>query len=261
MNVLKHAAVLLGLALPLGCLAQGITFTDSGGKMTLTNITSWSTRLGDAGTLHFKAAGNKLKGTWSGLGLTVNARAIEGDAKRVGGALQLIRATVTGDVHMVAVRTNQTVTCDSASAVITADGDAMDVKLNGGVNLLSESSATGEITKASGADGTARIVPTLGLSAASLVGQVALDMTRKTNAATTHVVAHSKRLDINRASDPPTMTLKGDVIVQGNDPVVAGEIRASSVVITMDAQGQPIGVDAEGDPGVMRFKQRGGGTA
>lgn len=263
MKTLRPPAILACLLLAGIACAQTINFSDKAGKMTLTRITSWSTRLNPGNILHFKALGHKLHGEWANLGLKVDADSIEGDAKRVGAvgtgsSLELQNATLTGGVHLVVDQKGQVVTMDCASAVIKSDGTVMNVTLEGGVIIDREAPATGEKLHATGSHGSAQVTMANGLGKATLFGPVTIDMNRKsTQATTTHVNAKAKKLDINRTADPSTIILTGDVVIQGNDPVIAGDIRASRAVILVDAKGNVIGIDADGDPGVMRFKERG----
>ena len=263
MKILKPPAFLACLLLVGAARAQTINFSDKAGKMTLTHISSWSTRLNPGNILHFKALGSKLHGEWETLGLKVDAGGIEGDAKRVGAvgnnsSLELQNATLTGGVHLVVNQKGQLVTMDCASAVIKSDGSVMNVTLEGGVTIDRDVPATGEKLHATGSRGTAQVTMANGLGKATLAGPVTIDMNRKsTQAATVHVNAKARKLDINRMADPSTIVLTGDVTIQGNDPAIAGDIRASRAVILVDAKGNVIGIDADGDPGVMRFKGRG----
>ncbi len=255
----------LRLLMALACMAfvatafgQKIKFSDKSGEMTLANIDNWSTRLTSPDTLHFRAMGNKLSGTWTNLGIAVTSRSIEGDAKRIGSTLSLQKATLTGGVHVTVRRPKQIVDTDSSKANITSEGDQMVIHLEGGVVIDSRSLQTSETMHATGSSGNARITPTTGLGRATLRGPVAVEMTRKDVKGITRITSHSDRLDIDKMTDPATITLVGNVTLLGNDPVIAGDIRASRAVITLDANGQPVGMDAEGDPGVMKFKEKGG---
>lgn len=257
--------ILALVLLPICAFAQNtskIVFTDKSGEMVLDNISSISTRLTGQDMIHFRAVGHKLHGSWASLKMSLTAEAIEGDARRSSTGLMLQGATVSGGVHLTMNRGLQVITADSKSAVVTSSGDKMHVDMDGGVVIDSRNASAGESVHATGSTGSVTVSQANGMGNATLTDPVKVDMTRRLQGgAPAHLVARSKRLDINREASPATITLTGDVSIQGNDPALAGDLRAGKVIITLDDKGQPVGMDATGEPGVTRIKKRGRGGA
>lgn len=259
MKHLKLPVWLLLSAAAAAARAQDLTFADKSGNMTIRHFSSWSTRLTGPDTIHFKASGKALEGQWVNDGLTIKAQTIEGDAQRVSGKLILKKAVATGGVHAVADKGNDHLTTDSAQATIEADGAALRLALDGGVTIDTNNPVSGSSSHTTGARANVRFEPPVGLSRATLFGPVRSDMKRRgTQGVPVTLTARCGRLEIDRRTNPSTITLIDDVRIEGSDPVLAGDIRATRAVITMDENGQPIGIDAEGEPGVARVRERTG---
>lgn len=241
--------------------AQNITFTDKAGKMVVRSIASWSTKLTDAKTIHFKAKGSPLSAAWPSQGLTVTANMIEGDAIRTDAGLVLKGAILSGKVHTVAIRAKQTITTDSETATITMEGAKTSIVLAGGVSIDSVSPEIGQTLHASATSGSLGLMDPKGLTTAMLEGEVHIKTMRRGNGIKpVTMTADCKRLDLDVSADPGLMTLTGNVKISGTEPALAGDIEASKVVITLDPNFQPTQVEATGEPGITHVRDRASGV-
>ena len=244
---------------------QTMTFTDKSGNMTLSNFSSWSTRVTGENKFHFKATGEKLEGAWVSQGLTITAKTIEGDAeRRSGGKLVLKNATLTGGVHAVSKKGSTVFTLDCASTVIKEDSAELTrFDCDGGVTIDTVTHSTGQKipttthSHTTGHKGTVFVKQGAGIQSATLFGPVRIETERYgVGVSKANLIASCQRMDMVQGASGGSITLIGDVVITGSDPVVAGEIHVDKAVIYLDANGTATGMDSEASPGVMRFTDR-----
>lgn len=274
--------VISGPGLVLGAMqSRPITFKDKAGNMVVENLRSWKATLISDGKISFQGAGNPLKGTWKDQGLTVTASSIEGLAERFQllkgtavqdkpGAFRLKQAKISGDVvatiEQRSKSEDRTTTLKCAS--IEYHADANTANLRGGVDILIKSPSNGQTFTMSGTSADLMTTP-LGqtsewpLKSGTVEGPIKLrlDATVKDAAAargTKQVVVTGTASRLTFNDENRTMTLSGDVHLEGDDSVIGGTVDASKAVIRLNEKHEVIEVSFEGQPGRSTLRESGG---
>jgi len=81
------------------------------------------------------------------------------------------------------------------------------------------------------------------------------DKTAKSPVQVTTIDGKADSLKFDLATQPGTITLTGNVTMNGKGPAATGEINADNVVVTLDANMQPTKVEVTGAPATTRLHQ------
>ncbi len=81
------------------------------------------------------------------------------------------------------------------------------------------------------------------------------DKTAKAAAEVTTIDGKADSLKFDLATQPGTITLSGNVTMNGKGPTATGDINADNVVVTLDANMQPTKVEVTGSPATTRLHQ------
>lgn len=270
---------------------QEFFFRDRDGSMKLTNASSWkATRdKDDPNRFSFSAsaATGVLVGTFEGQRLTLRSKSIEGKARKRETKTELEEAKLKGGVTANSVRAPRAQgvppqTVSVACETLDFDGGTMKMDLAGGVTVEQDDPATESKLVAKGPTGFVVLTPVEDKAAkgpvqeASLQGGVRIVLT-STRVVTERppgkpavrkkvayqVVATASRMDFRlfrEGRDYGSITLSGSVVVTGDDPILFGEMKGyQKVVITLDAEMQPVDVEAGEGRGTTTVSPKGGG--
>ncbi|MFY9233909.1 MAG: hypothetical protein WAO58_05535 [Fimbriimonadaceae bacterium] len=279
--------VSLGLA-----QSQEFFFRDKDGTMRFSNFSSWKATRDKANPNRFtfrgRAATGELVGVWEKQNLTVRAKAMEGAAMKVGRQTQLEEAVMTGGVTATATRKSAKSATVPQTVVVTAErmdfkGSTNRMDLTGGVTVdqkdpAAESSMNAKSTsgyviltdmddknakgpvQAASLQGSARIT----LTSVRMVTERPAGKPAIRRKVTYEVVATASRVEFQLSksgTDYGTITLVGNVVVTGNDPILFGEMKGyQRVVITLDAELQPVDIEAGEGRGTTTVTQKKGGS-
>jgi lipopolysaccharide export system protein LptA len=276
-------AAVVGFAAAAWCSQQRITFRDRAGDMEIRNGTSWFSQQLDENRISFGGKGRPIVAEWKKQGRYMESASIEGVASRgAGGALSLVSATLSGGVVVRQTRQSansastipQVVKLASASANYVAKDDRW--TLDGGVTATQTDEGARQnftITGQAGAvslQTTGTSGPAGAIREAAISGSVKLKLQSAQRAAdpkdpqksvwqTRVVDGRADRIEFDASKR--TLKLLGNVHIEGDDPVVFGELDATSATLTLDERGKPIRLELEGEPGVTHIKRRPGGGA
>lgn len=272
-----------GLAACALAMQQRITFRDRAGDMEIRNGSSWFSQQLDEERISFGGKGRPIIAEWKKQGRYMEAASIEGVVVRgAGGALSLESATLSGGIVVRQTRPSansvssvpQIVKLTSASATYAAKEDLW--TLRGGVSAtqtdegarqsFSITGQTGSVAfRASGAAGPAGAIREASISDSVKLKLQSARQTpdpkdpKKTIWQTRTVDGRADRIEYDSAAR--TLKLIGNVHLEGDDPVILGELSAVSATLTLDERGKPVKLELEGDPGVTRIRRKPGGGA
>ena len=263
MNVkgLALGAVGMGLVLPAMLWAQQIqvNYKDKANNFVLSGFGPWGLRKVSDEVISFSGEGKPAVGVSLSQKLRVEALAWTGTAKRSAPrTMELVEATWTGDVHIVANRDEGKVEINAPKARFK--GALRRFDLEGGfviVQTLVDGTMT--LTAKSGYvvlfETKPVDTPTLIASAAaSGAVRVVVSTQAKGKPAPTVLTADAARAVYDAKAR--TLTLTGGVKLTGDDSSVLGDAMGQNAVLTLDAQGKPIAFEMDGDPGVSHYTER-----
>lgn len=230
-------------------------------------------------SLTFRAAaveGKNLVGIWKSQGLRIEAPKIEGAASlKQGVGLELSDATMSGGVKLVAERPSSVVgSKEKQTATITAPTATFEMPTNkitakGNVTITNSDPAASQKLTAKGSSGVITLedqtTKRKAIRTAVLEGPVSLDLhgvreeseDGKPKKKIPYVVTgRAGRMVFDAATR--TITLKGDVFVSSDDPVLGGDVRATKAIIELDEAGEVKAIDLSG-PGQTTYREKGGG--
>lgn len=269
------AAALASLAVA----QQEFTFRNKEGTLRITGYTQVKfTRVAkSADRVAFKlAAPNAITGVWTKQDLTLRAKQFEGVAARG----EIESALLSGGVVATATRPSkvqgQTQTVVAKAETAQFNGATNRLALDGGVTIDDEDQGTDSIFRAKGAQGWLVLTDAQEkgakgrIQSAALEGSVRLDLSslrtvtekgRRSQVRYT-LVATGSRVDFKllpSGENYGVVTLSGNVVITGNDPILFGQITgASKVVITLDSEKQPVDIESEGAPTTTTITQKRG---
>lgn len=284
---------MMGAAIVLG-QGQSFVFRDREGAMTITNMGSWRATLdkSDPDLIRFRgrALSGELQGAWDTQNLKIRAKAIEGSARKGGQGSELEQAVLTGGVTANIVRPSSIRGPGKQTVVVTADrmdfnGNTNRMDLTGGVEVNQDDPAAKSSMTAMGPKATVVLTDAQDKSSkekpiqsAALSGGAKITFTSvrlvseraqgkppiKKEVRFT-LVATASSVDfkvLKSGQDYGTVSLSGNVVVTGNDPILFGEMKGyQRVVITLDAEMQPVDIEAgEGRGSTTVTQKRGGGS-
>jgi hypothetical protein len=254
-------------------LAQGIVFEDRDRNMVVRQLTSWNVDRVDESTIRFRGAGRPFAGAWRDQGLTMRGQTIRGVAQRnARGAFALTSATVEGSVEAVLTRTRaqetRVTTLTAPRVEYTASATESGATLSGPMSVVSAVAPTGERFELRGSAARLALTP-LGERAAFPIRRATVDGPVNFSLLTTRQVREGPqtvrrpvridgRADLAVYDDAArTLTLRGNVNVEGDDTVIGGRAQADVAVVRLDEARQVAGIDLEGDPGTSVIRDRG----
>ncbi len=259
-------------AMPIAQTNEGkIAFRDKAGNMTIRNYTGWSLDVVDANTIAFRGTGKPLMGSWTAQKLNMRANSANGTAtKNSKGVFELAVATFEGNVALDLKRQSaasetemQEIHVQAGRATYTESEQK--VVASGGVSVKSTDEPAKLTTTMSGPSATIFLSKldakgSSGVKSADVTGGVKFSRTgvrkvgdggpsgtRKIELRSYKIQGRANRLEFRDAER--TITLIGDVQLNGNDVVLDGEVEANRAVIRLNASGDVVGIDLEGDPG------------
>ncbi|MEA2553444.1 MAG: hypothetical protein QOJ65_1620 [Fimbriimonadaceae bacterium] len=257
----------------LGFAAQArINYRDQ--DFTLRDFDNFSATLESDG-ITFKGTGNPLGIESKASGLVITAKSADGKAVRSPDKSYFLQDVVlNGDVHLQMSQLGNgtaTVTLVDSDA-LHYTGSASQGRIDSATPLTINSSSTGtgivptfsRTIIAHGSRGFATFAignaPGNPMRTGEMAGPVTFSLhlsnTRAGGVAeVTDLEGKADQLTFDFATDPKTVTLTGNVTVTGKGPTASGDIAAENVVVTLDAQLQPIKVDVTGSPAKTRLRQ------
>lgn len=250
--------------------SQGVVFRDKDDNMSLSGLGSWATTRVDEDTLSFRGSGNPFRGRWRDQGLVVTAQRIEGTAKKgPKGAFSLASATISGGVRAELAQfgpggasRNSVLNCSATTFSDRAEGPRL--VATGSVVLTDFVQPDAQTVRLEGPSATIDLYPFQGrrdwpIRAATIPGPVQAVLTRVFKdsgggARTAKVVATGNRLSYDDASR--TLTLAGNVRVEGDDAAMSGIATAARARIILDERRYLKEVQLEGDPGTSTLTEK-----
>ncbi len=286
MKVITLAATLVVGTIGACIAVQGVpeknSFQDKARNMVVRNIGGWRTERADPKKKELiqffaKALPNKkLEATWKKQRILIIALSINGTMRYDGQTLELLSATMTGGVETTVARDSvepgakepQITKIDSPAASYEA-GTAT-LTASGGLTLTNTDKSAARSLTIRGANGTIGLTDVkakaTGIEDATINGPVTMEMTGlrqekdpktgKPIKVSYTVTGRSDKLVYSASKR--TVTLTGNVIVTGDDPMLGGDLRATRAVLTLDADGELVSVDFDG-PGETVLKDKKGG--
>lgn len=258
-------------------LATTVAQTDQKPVLTSKDLTVWakswsSEGLGD-NRFRFTAKGSPVTAIAQGEGKTLKANSIVGEIVRAqGGKLYLDNATLSGEMYAKQIKASesgdkdalQTTELTAASANYTRDGEKW--TLHNGVKVYQTDPAVARVVDIKGKEGTVFLFGVdkpkktrFPVKSGNLSGGVTFTIKgryRETDEKTKQAkwvnyttTGNADRLELLESEG--TLTLIGNVNVNGDAPVFMGDMSGSKITITFNADGKPIRVegDAEDRPG------------
>lgn len=269
-RVLLSLAVLASTA--LAAQDQPSRFVDKEGNMSLENVGPWQLRFPSRSTAGFRAAGfkgGKLTGKWKGQGLTIVTTNLTGSAAVSGSSLTLKSATMEGGFTLTSTQGESVTTINGTSADYDAAKNEVETKSAVTINQKDNTRGTTMVAKGAGAKVNLNQMengPLKGVSELTLAGPVTMTITgqrededpktKKPRKLPFRLDAKGNKL-VYTASNRE-ITLTGNVVVNGDDPVFGGDIRANRAVFVLTAAGEVESIDLDG-PGETEFRKQGGG--
>lgn len=272
----------IGLALGQSGQLESGSFRDKAQNLYARNLSSWSFKTISASLRSFtfkSQAGKKVVATFAKQRIQLEASMIVGQVLISGGsAFDLREADLTGGVTTTVERDSglagskapQTTTINASSAHF--DAQKSTVSSLGAISFINVDPPLSRTLKATGSKGTITLSESPkannGVSKAVIEGPVTIEMrgvrdeknekTGKVGKVPYLVTGRGARMVYDATLR--TVTLTGDVRIDGDDPVLGGDLRATKAVLTMDGKGEIVSVDFEG-PGetILRDKSKGGG--
>jgi lipopolysaccharide export system protein LptA len=283
-------AVLIGLAAGATLVlaqSQNFYFRDRAGNMKLSNMPSWRASVDRSNPNRYTFRGRATTGTvlgeWDAQNMTIRAKQIEGSSRRVGNKMELENAELTGGVTVTMTRPSarrgatqrQTVTTKADS--MDLNGNTNTLTMKGGVTMTQDDPGAESSMTATGATGVAVLTDAEDKNAKGPVQSANLSGNAKitVNSARTvteggqrrkvqyQIVSTASRVQfqlLKTGQDYGTITLTGNVVIAGNDPILFGEMRGyDRVVITLDSEMQPVDIEAGEGRGTTTVTQKGRG--
>lgn len=248
------------------------SFKDKAGNMSLANVGPWQLRFPDRTTASFKASGfkgGKLTGTWKSQGIQIVSVGLSGKAKVNGNQLTLESATMTGGYTMTSTKGESVSTVSGPSAEYNAVEES--VETVNPVHIVTSNAKTGSTMDAKGSSAKVFLSkdqkgPLEGVSSATMQGPIIMVLTgtrEEKDEKTGKVKTMPFRVDakgskMTYSAQARTITLTGNVVVNGDDPVFGGDIRANKAVITLTEKGEVESIDMDG-PGETVYRDKKGG--
>ncbi len=250
--------------------------------MEVRNATGWVSQQQEAGRIHFRGTGKPIIAEWKKQGRSIRALTIDGVVRRGSrGELLLDSAALSGSIVVVqeqpssnvASKTPQFLHLGAESARYDAAKETWE--LDGGVGVRQVDEGAMQQFALNGRSATIAALPrgTKGpagsIGHADMAGPVTFSMRSSRTVPDpqnpSKPIVRSQIVEgrADRAifdSEKKTVRLVGNVSISGDDPVVLGEVTATSAVLTLDDRGRPMKLELEGDPGrtTLKSKRSGG---
>ncbi len=254
--------LIASLAIAPTLLGAGVSFRDTQGNMSLTNLTRWISKRAAAKTIGFEGAGRPFLGVWKSQGMRVNGNTLSGTAVEGSKGYYLSKLDAAGNVRVALVPVGRNV--KQEETIITGsrfefEGNETDGKatLTGGVRVVNRVGIQREIIfTGTRADLTLNLRPgtETPVTLAQVAGPITFRLVDKERPKVLVVDGSASRVDYKPNENGSTVTLTGNVIVKGEEGSGGGEMSADRVVIELDAKGEVTSMTAEGNPGSGTFQ-------
>lgn len=243
--------------------------TANRGNKEFYQFQSFNAKLVGEGKVRLTVVGSPLKADLRSQRISFTAAKFVGDVVQKKGAMEIVVADITGNVSMTAERPssqkasegNQTVRFDTQS--VHFDGPAQVATFPGQVTLNRVDKPAAESLTVTASSGSATLYPTgesgrSALKSLRFAGPVtlkAVSSATEDGKAVTHVVhGRADRLDYDDAAGK--LTLTGRVAIEGDHPLIFGNITATRVVLTLGPTGEIDEIDIVGDPAVTNLDRK-----
>lgn len=268
------AAWAIGLAIG-AVAAQGIVFRDRARNLTISGLTSWRiTRIDDA-LSRMQGQGRPLVAVWNSEEMTLRAAKVDGKLRQAkGGRLQLEQADASGGVGLsLASRRDgqptRTTNLESDSLQYSASNDQ--AVLPGSLTIVSTVEGGRGNFRIAGSRATLTLAPLgekaeMPLRAGEIAGPVTLrlETLREPTAeekaegrkapVPVVVTGVGDRLVFN--DQARTLTLSGNVAIDGNDGSAFGKVEAQRAVLTLNERREIVDLELSGEPGRATVSDR-----
>ncbi len=270
------AAAALVLATGINALAgQGVTFRDKSGNMSVRNADSWLVEQLDD-KFRFLCTGKPLIAAWQRQGLEVRSARLSGEAaSRESGETALLTADLDGGVEAALVRDSSEPGADSKQRIRITGPKASYLAseerwtLPSGFDMTRSDPGAGQSNELRAGRGVVHMHPSSGRAEkrwpfrqADLTSDVRFKFVSRRRVAVANkpgqfesrqytVQGRADRLTYEDSSG--TLTLTGNVQLDGDDPTVMGELEAASAVLTLDDRARVKRIELKGEPGRSRL--------
>ncbi|MCK6632663.1 MAG: hypothetical protein L6Q31_09860 [Fimbriimonadaceae bacterium] len=250
-------------------LAQDGVFVDKRNNMSVKNWTSFVIHRVSDSLVEFKGEGKPLQAEWAGQRIELRTNSLSGSASvQAEGLLTLISADLQGAVwarqklpSAQGASAVQSVEVEAGSATYLAQSFTWTLK--SAVALRQSDPAAGVSFSAKGNSGSAALAAPnaakparFGMTQFELKGGVTFQWTRKEvkegQAQTSTLKGSTDHLVFENAKG--TLTLRGNVSLDGDSPALLGAVSASVATLTLDAEGNVTKIEFEGSPGKTVLK-------
>lgn len=267
-----RVGAVLGLALVVA-LASGQVMRvirDKEGVLELKNLASFrSTQVTKSQIVHRGKGAPRFNATWAERGLALSGESLEVVTdKNADGDFEVSVVHVVGGVKGSVDETDErglkrTATLDCDTAELNAAKNTG--TLQGGVSIDARSPEEGKRLKFTGSSAEIGLVPLktkadFPFTRVEVAGPITVRYESEVQDAETKksrkvlISAKGSRLVYN--DDARTLTLTGNVTLEGNDELVGTNVQASRAVLKFDAKRDLIDVELTGDPGTSTLREK-----
>lgn len=260
----------LGLALlSATAFAQDGVFVDKRNNMSVRNWSSFVIHRVSDSLVEFKGEGKPLQAEWASQRIEFRANSLSGSASvQAEGLLALISADLQGAVwarqklpSAKAAPALQSVEVEAGTASYLAKSLTWNLKT--AVALKQSDLAAGVSFSAKGNSGSATLAPAnapkpprFGMTQFEMRGGVTFQWSRKEEKEdqpqTSTLRGSADHLVFENAKG--TLTLRGNVSLDGDSPALLGAVSASVATLTLDEEGNVTKIEFEGSPGKTVLK-------
>lgn len=248
------AVIWAGAQRPTG---QGVVFRDKKQNMVLSRLKSWKITKADTGYT-FLGSGSPFEARWNSQGLVFTATRVEGVAKDSASGLRLESATFDGPVTTVINNTvkgtSRTTTLSSTSLNFSGGFANPKLDLNGKTKVVS----------VSGGDTLSIVGNSADVALAPFEPKPEFPILRSTFRGNCEIIfKRNGSVSMNAVCNllvfddkESTVTLTGNVKLEGENDAFFGEAFAERAVITLNSSRKPVNVEMTGEPGRSSLGER-----
>lgn len=254
----------------IGVAQQIGVWSDTAGNMKLSNLASWRVTRESPTKMTFRGQGNPFSGEWKEQRLKVRAQSVVGAAvKDEKGAYHLASAVIEGNVVAAiteTVKSGERIT-ELRATSIDYNADQAVANLKGGVRIVSRTPAESQTLELKGNAASVKLPP-IGtrsdwpIRSAEVVGGVTMRLDSiergEEPAKPRPVVVTGKADRIAFDDSARTITLSGNVELEGSDTIIGANVRALKAVIRLDDKREVADIELTGNPGRSELRDHGG---
>lgn len=268
-NSMKRMAGIAGLGMIFAmawAAGGGVVFKDKEGNLEIRDLGSWKVTRVNEKSLAFRGTGSPFVGFFRSQGMTVRARSIEGTMTRFTRGYELDRATIRGGVNAEIAQKGSGRTSDLKGDTLVIQGgkESTQATLTGNVTVRSEDPTKSQVFTMSGSSAVASLLPfgaksdwplqTLELKGPVKMRLQTAEKTESGKANPVDLKGTADRLSYNDADR--TITLYGNVFLEGTDSSVGGTSEASRVVVRLTNARLVESIEFFGEPGRTTLKEQ-----